>query len=474
MKIKPLISSVLFLVLSYQTASAAAVTYHVYATREGLVGGRTSNGHIITSRDHFCALPSKTALNSNGGYTYTVTIRNPANGRVASNVPQWDIGPWNINDNYWHSPREAWTNLPRGTPEAQVAYQNGYNGGKDGSGRTVANPAGIDLADGTFWDDLGMVNNGWVDVTYNWEPATPPLIRDDYIGVLYQNGLFAAKVGANGTWHNEANGVSSFQLKEDKLGWVINGAFYTKVGLDSAWLTMNGPDITKFQLMTRAEGDRVGVLHQSGLFEAKDGWYNSWHSIAGSVTNFSLNGNRLGFVVGGAFYIKDGLDATWLTMNGPDIVKFQVLGDRIGALHANGLFEAKDGLYSSWKSVATGVSDFQFDGNRIGFLISGAFYVKDGIDASWLTMNGPDITKFQILGDRVGVLHANGTFEAKDGLYGSWHSIAGGVSSFQLDGDRLGFLINTVLNVKYGLDATWITMTGSGVTGFQLETYYHY
>ncbi|MDB6027057.1 MAG: hypothetical protein JWM68_3280, partial [Verrucomicrobiales bacterium] len=170
MKIKSIVASGL-LFWSGMQALTAAVTYQIFATREGLVGGTTANGHVIQSRDHFCALPSGTSLNSLGGRTYTVTIRNPRNGRVASNVPQWDIGPWNTKDNYWHDPRAMWSSLDRGTPEAEAAYQSGFNGGHDEFGRSVANPAGIDLADGTFWDDLGMVNNDWVEVTFNWENA---------------------------------------------------------------------------------------------------------------------------------------------------------------------------------------------------------------------------------------------------------------------------------------------------------------
>ena len=36
------------------------------------------------------------------------------------------------------------------------------------------NPAGIDLADGTFWDDLGMVDNDWVEVRFDWTAAPTP------------------------------------------------------------------------------------------------------------------------------------------------------------------------------------------------------------------------------------------------------------------------------------------------------------
>ena len=146
----------------------AAVTAHVFATREGLVGGTTANGHVITADDHFVALPSRRGLSPAGSTDYSVKVCNPANGTCLTQ-PVWDVGPWNTHDDYW-SPsdvRENWSDLPQGTPEAQAAYANGYNGGKDEFGRAVANPAGIDLADGTF-ADLGLTDNGYVDVTYLW------------------------------------------------------------------------------------------------------------------------------------------------------------------------------------------------------------------------------------------------------------------------------------------------------------------
>jgi hypothetical protein len=167
MKRKSLLVASLLVLLGVEVGSAQ-VTYRIYATREGLVGGTTANGHIITTRDHFVALPSGRSLNAKGGYTYTVNLYNPSNGRRKNGVPVWDVGPWNTKDDYWSLNREMWKDLPRGKPEAQAAYQDGYNNGKDQFGRIVQNPAGIDLADGTFWDDMGMVGNGWIDVTFNW------------------------------------------------------------------------------------------------------------------------------------------------------------------------------------------------------------------------------------------------------------------------------------------------------------------
>ncbi|MCK2236757.1 MULTISPECIES: hypothetical protein [unclassified Crossiella] len=147
---------------------AAGLSYRVFATREGLVGGTTANGHVIVARDHFVALPSRRGLASKGTGTYSVKVC-AANGRCEW-APVWDVGPWNIKDDYWNpsATREMWKNLPQGKPQAQAAYQDGYNGGKDGFGRTVANPAGIDLADGTFWDGLKLTDNSWVTVEYLW------------------------------------------------------------------------------------------------------------------------------------------------------------------------------------------------------------------------------------------------------------------------------------------------------------------
>lgn len=152
---------------SRMSVQAAPLKSRVFATREGLVGGTTANGHVIVNRDHFVALPSRRGLAANGSGTYSVKV---CTASRCAFEPVWDVGPWNTKDDYWNpsATREMWKDLPQGKPEAQAAYQDGYNGGKDQFGRTVANPAGIDLADGTFWDGLALTNNAWVDVTYLW------------------------------------------------------------------------------------------------------------------------------------------------------------------------------------------------------------------------------------------------------------------------------------------------------------------
>ncbi|MGH4011685.1 MAG: hypothetical protein ACRDTH_26560 [Pseudonocardiaceae bacterium] len=148
-------------------------TYRVFATREGLVGGTTANGHVIRERDHFVALPSRRGLSPRGSGDYTVKVCSDS-GRCEW-APVWDVGPWNTTDDYWNpsDARQSWPDVVQGVPQAQAAHADGHNGGRDQFGRQVRNPAGIDLADGTFWDGLGLRDNSWVTVTYLWTDGGP-------------------------------------------------------------------------------------------------------------------------------------------------------------------------------------------------------------------------------------------------------------------------------------------------------------
>jgi hypothetical protein len=146
-----------------------APTYRIFATREGLVGHRTANGHRIRPRDRFVALPSWSVLSSRGGHEFQVRVTYRGRSVV---LPVWDVGPWNTRDDYWN-PNRRYGDLPVGLPMAQAARQQGYNGGRDEFGRRIRHANGIDIADGAFWDDLGMIDSDWVEVTFLWLGADP-------------------------------------------------------------------------------------------------------------------------------------------------------------------------------------------------------------------------------------------------------------------------------------------------------------
>ena len=208
--------------------STTPLTYRVYATREGLVGYTTANGHVITTQDHFVALPSRRGLSPRGTGDYSVRVCSTVTGRCAY-APVWDVGPWNVKDDYWNpsTVREMWKDLPQGKPEAQAAYLEGYNGGLDGFGRKVLNPAGIDLADGTFWDGVGLSDNSWVNVSYLWT-ATGPRGRVSVTG-----GTLAVRSGPSST--NTAVGLvadrTHVNIECQVTGQTVTGPF----GTSSLW-----------------------------------------------------------------------------------------------------------------------------------------------------------------------------------------------------------------------------------------------
>jgi hypothetical protein len=148
-------------------SAAVAEPSRVYATRIGLVGRQTANGTIIAPEDRFVALPSRRVLSARGGRDYEVRVE--YKGRSLT-LPVWDIGPWNVRDNYWESSarRDMWNDLPPGRPQSVAAYYDAYHGGRDGFGRRILSPAAIDISDGAFYE-LGMTQGDWVMVTFLWQ-----------------------------------------------------------------------------------------------------------------------------------------------------------------------------------------------------------------------------------------------------------------------------------------------------------------
>jgi len=175
------------------------VTYRVFATQ---YAPNTPGAVEVALPDRcvkFASLGNVSALaaaNCGPGYPLNLDYRVALtldNGRSAT-IPVKEVGPWNLDDNYWNAasgtqrPRRRFTDLPTGTPEAQAAFNNNYNvvsncgdldqkptgrsGGADQFGRCVLNPAGIDLSVAAAAQlGLGNLENAWVTVSYLWEPA---------------------------------------------------------------------------------------------------------------------------------------------------------------------------------------------------------------------------------------------------------------------------------------------------------------
>jgi len=124
--------------------------------------------------DYEVALPDKKVKLANkgstGGYPnppYTADLYRSATDQWVDEVLVLEVGPWNEDDNYWDEDRRIFQDLPLGKPEAEAAYWDDYNAGKDQFGRTVANPAGVDLTPDLAADlGLSYLQNAEIRVYY--------------------------------------------------------------------------------------------------------------------------------------------------------------------------------------------------------------------------------------------------------------------------------------------------------------------
>ncbi len=153
---------------------AVSVTCNVFATQ---FAANTSDEVAIPDYCiKFANLGWETCSPGYGAPPYEVDI---ARGGYSDHVWVGDVGPWNIDDNYWNTPtdpdrpRRLYTDLDLCWNEARAAYYDDYNGGYDQYDRQVSNPGGLDLAV-EIADNLGLayLQNDWVDLTFPWEGYT--------------------------------------------------------------------------------------------------------------------------------------------------------------------------------------------------------------------------------------------------------------------------------------------------------------
>lgn len=323
---------------------------------------------------------------------------------------------------------------------------------KDGVAQSIPGSAGTWVTRGTF-------------VPKDFAGLNPPAATLR-IAVLTTGADLRAKDGFYGAWFGQLGGVTKFDVDGNRIGALANKVLYVKEGLQGAWTNQIG-NAADFQLC----GNRIAVLLVDGTLTCKDGIYGSWYNQLGGVTKFHLNGDRIGVIAGGVLYVKQGLQGGWTTQTGSDITALQLCGDRIAALTQAGTLLCKDGLYGAWYSQLGGVTKFSIDGNRIGVIAGGVLYVKEGLQGGWTTQTGSDIVALQLSGDRIGAITQAGTLLCKDGLYGSWFSQIGGVSAFQLKGNRIGAVSGGMMTIKEGLQGGWVNQTDNSTASFKLTEY---
>ncbi|WET82484.1 hypothetical protein P3102_15355 [Amycolatopsis sp. QT-25] len=281
-------------------------------------------------------------------------------------------------------------------------------------------------------------------------------------------GVIFAKDERDGSWQTlNGGGASHWVFDGDRIGAIIGGDFLLKDGLFGGWRVMaGGGDVKTIGL----HNGRIAFSNGAGIIHAKDQLDGPWHVLNpdGRTGQWLLEGNRIGAILDGNFHIKENLDEPWLLMaGGGDVRRIQLKGSRIAFSNGAGIIYAKDDRDGGWHTMNPGghAAQWTLEGNRIGALVNGDFLFKDNIHAPWLTMaGGGDVRQIQLNGNRIAFSNSAGIIYAKDDTNGAWHTLNSGnrATEWQLEGTNIGALVNGNFLVKNGLDAPWITMTGSG------------
>ena len=379
------------LALNFATHRVFATRYdpHVEGSIEVAIPDQCAKfaalGQSSTLRQFNC--PSGYSL----GLDYRVVVTRE-NGQSLT-IPVKDVGPWNVDDNYWAGPnsprpRRMFTDLPVGLPEAQAAFQSGYNtkancteldattattktAGTDQFGRCVLNPAGIDLSTAAA-APLGM-GNEFVTVTFLWERLQPLVVamasQDDpggltRLGVINSCGAAYVKNGAlSEPFQQQLNCGDGLAvtLGGDRMG-VMNscGALYVKEGeLDTPFhQQLNCGD---GRLVVLSSGRRVGVINGCGAAYVKEGELSGpFHqqTACGDSQTLDVSTRRVAIINGcGALYVKEpGVGSDFqLQMACGDAVAVAVSANRLGVVSGCGAFLVKEGPLSGELPAADGL-----------------------------------------------------------------------------------------------------------------------
>jgi hypothetical protein len=290
------------------------VTYRVFATQyKPLIDGSVEVSVpdqcvkvVVTGRPQG-SCPSSYSRGLD--YRVLVTLDNG----TSMTLPVKEVGPWNLDDNYWDlpngpRPRRLFTDLPRGKPEAQAAYQDNYNfqtncktidnppqpypqqrdDGADQYGRCVLNPSALDISIPAA-AQMGFPGSSWVTATFLWEPSTK---------------LSKPAVFRNGTWFFRdvlASGPGQFSFQFGGPGdvpvfgdWNHDGS--KTIGVfrpsEGRWYLRNSnspgaPDAGVFQYGIPTDIPVVGDWNDDGtdtfgVFRAREGrWYLTNHFDSG-------------------------------------------------------------------------------------------------------------------------------------------------------------------------------------------------
>lgn len=321
---------------------ASAGPYRVYATQYFSNFGAASVDVAVPDKyAKFAALGWEYHSGYPAGGNYSVNL--VYNGR-SMNVPVKDCGPWNIDDNYWNTtggtrPRRLFNNLPTGMPESQAAYYDNYNGGLDQFGRTVSNPAGVDLSPQAGVQlGLGYLVSGWVNISFNWEgAAAPPAPAYPIVGAI--RAKYDSLGGAPGSPHNAEYDVPGGRAQDFDNGRII----WNRATGSAFWVY--GGILAKFDSL----GGTGGFLGMPTSDE---------YAVAGGRAHNFSGGQIYWSAATGVHFVVGGIMTRYNQLGGPAVLglptsdEYDVAGGRVSRFTIADLYwSATTGVQMIWGGI---------------------------------------------------------------------------------------------------------------------------
>ncbi|MFI9811663.1 hypothetical protein [Saccharothrix variisporea] len=219
---------------------------------------------------------------------------------------------------------------------------------------------------------------------------------------------------------------------------------------------------------------RIAVLHGDVLRVKEGGMDADWEDQESGVQRFQLDGNRVAVLkTDGSLLVKEGdLGPGWYTVDTDSVTDFQLRDGRIAYAEGQDLYITEGDLGGEVVHQDAVVAKFQIEGDRVGVLTpDGALLVKEGdLGPGWVTISDNDVTDFQLENDRIAYTEGDHLWAQEGELDAPSIDQETGVRGFQLEGDRVGVLKDDgSLLVKGGdLEPGWATIS-TGVTDFELD-----
>ena len=181
-----------------------------------------------------------------------------------------------------------------------------------------------------------------------------------WFAYLTSTGELYVKDGLNGSWYDEAGGVSQYVITPSGYMMVREGSSVeAKAGLTTAWSTLQSSGATDIQ----SAGNQFAYLTSTGELYVKDGLNGSWYDEAGGVSQYVITPKYIAVREGGTMEAKANLGDPWTELTDGAAVSIEAADQSDGTtwyayLTSSGELYVKDGLNGPWYDEAGGVSQY--------------------------------------------------------------------------------------------------------------------